>query len=135
MDKLITDSDTVETSNHVKQILRSIIIDDWQSKPYHEHQNPVEHCYQTVKHKVNTVMNMTGAEAYAWLLCLLWFLYILNWIACGAIGGKIPLTRLTGQTQDISHLFQVVFWVKVYFPLLMSTLATLLVLLSLLVMS
>ena len=115
MDKLITDSDTVETSNRVKQILRSIVIDDWQSKPYHEHQNPVERRYQTVKHKVNTVMNMTGAEAYAWLLCMLWVLYILNRVACGAIGGQIPLTRLTGQTQDISHLFQFVFWDKVYF--------------------
>jgi len=49
MDKLISDRAQVEISNRVRDILRTLMIDDWQSEPYHEHQNPVEKQYQNVK--------------------------------------------------------------------------------------
>ena len=115
MDKLITDSSVIETSSRVKDILRSLVISDWQSKPYHEHQNPVERRYQTVKRHVNTVMNYTGAPAYTWLLALMYVLYVLNRTACEAIGYQVPLTVSTGQTADTSMLFQFRFWEKVYY--------------------
>jgi len=39
MDKLISDRAQVETSKKVQDILRALIIDDWQSEPHHQHQN------------------------------------------------------------------------------------------------
>ena len=42
MDKLLSDRAQVEISNKVKDLLRNLVIDDWQSEPYHEHQNPAE---------------------------------------------------------------------------------------------
>ena len=115
MDKLITDSSVIETSKRVKDILRSLIISDWQSKPYHQHQNPVERRYQTVKRHVNTLMNYTGAPASTWLLALMYVCYVLNRTACAAINFVAPLARATGQTPDISVLFQFMFWEKVYY--------------------
>ena len=113
MDKLITDSSIIETSKRVKDVLRSLVISDWQSKPYHQHQNPVERRYQTVKRHVNTLMNYTGAPACTWLLALLYVCYVLNRTACEAINFAAPLAIATGQTPDISVLFQFKFWEKV----------------------
>ena len=45
MDKLVSDRAQVEISNRVKDILRLYVIDDSQSEPYHEHQNPAERRY------------------------------------------------------------------------------------------
>ena len=42
MDKLVSDRAQTELSKKVLDILRNYIIDDWQSEPYHEHQNPAE---------------------------------------------------------------------------------------------
>ena len=39
MDKLISDSTAVETSDRVKDILRALIINDWQSEANCQHQN------------------------------------------------------------------------------------------------
>ena len=39
MDKLISDSARVEISQQVKDILRAMVIQDWQSEPYYHHQN------------------------------------------------------------------------------------------------
>ena len=42
MDKLISDSAKTEISHKVKNILRADNINDWQSEPYHQNQNPAE---------------------------------------------------------------------------------------------
>ena len=42
MDKLIRDSAKNEISHKVKDILRAYNINDWQSEPYHQNQNPAE---------------------------------------------------------------------------------------------
>jgi len=42
MDKLISDRAQVETSKKVQDILRALIIDDWQSESHHQHQNFAE---------------------------------------------------------------------------------------------
>ena len=47
-------------------------------------------------------MNRSDAPANCWLLCLIYVCYLLNYIACTALGGKIPLLALTGTTPDIS---------------------------------
>ena len=72
MQKLISDRAQVEISNKVLDIMRNFIIDDWQSEPYHEHQNPAEHRYQTIKTYTNKVLDHTGAPAYTWLMALMY---------------------------------------------------------------
>ena len=47
MSKLISDSAAVEMSNRVQKILCAYIIDDWQSEPDNQHQNPAERHWQT----------------------------------------------------------------------------------------
>ena len=75
MDKLIIDSANNEISHMVKDTLRAYNINDWQSEPYHQNQNPAEWRYRTIKAWVNTIMNRMGAPAH----CTLQYVhYILN---------------------------------------------------------
>ena len=64
MDNLISDSAKNEISHKVKDILRAYNINDWQSEPYHQNQNPAEWRYRTIKAWANTIMNRTGAPAH-----------------------------------------------------------------------
>ena len=77
MDKL-SDSAKNEISHKVKDILRAYNINDWQSEPYHQNQNPAESRYRTIKAWTNTIMNRTGAPAHCWLVTLQYVCYILG---------------------------------------------------------
>ena len=61
MDTLISDRAQVEISNKVLDVLRHLCIEDWQSEPHFQQQNPSERKYRDVKHKTNRVLNKTGA--------------------------------------------------------------------------
>ena len=63
MDLLISDSATVEISARVKDVLCALVIKDWQSEPYHQHQNFSERNFWDIKAVVIIVMNATGANA------------------------------------------------------------------------
>ena len=115
MDKLISDRAQLEVSKKVLDILRTLIIDDWQSEPYHEHQNPAERRYQHIKRTTNNVLDRTGAPAFAWLLALTYVCYVLNHTAHESLNWQTPLFYLTGHTTDISVLLQFQFWEPVYF--------------------
>ena len=65
MDKLLSDSAKTEMSNKVMDILRTYHILNWQSGPYHHHQNHAEWRCRTIKSWTNTVMNRSGAPAIA----------------------------------------------------------------------
>ena len=60
-------------------------------------------------------MNSSGTPAYCWLLCLIYVCYLLNHIACAALGGLIPLFVLYGITPDISSLLFFTFYQPVYY--------------------
>ncbi len=113
-DKLITDSAKVETSQRVKDFLRALVIQDWQSEPYNQQQNFAERRWGNAKRTVNTVMDRTGAPANTWLLCLMWVLFISNHLACKALGWRTPLEALYGVTPDISACTCFFFWEPVY---------------------
>ena len=49
MDELMSDSTQSEISTRVKDFLRALFIDDWQSEAYHQHQKFYEIRYQTIK--------------------------------------------------------------------------------------
>jgi len=69
MDKLITDSARVEISGRVKDVLRALLIDDWQSEPQYQHQNFAEHRWRALKRNINWFMNYRNVDANAWFLC------------------------------------------------------------------
>jgi hypothetical protein len=49
MAKLISDSAQVEISNRMKDLLRALIINDWQSEPHQQQQNFAERIFRDVK--------------------------------------------------------------------------------------
>lgn len=112
--KLISDRAQVEISNKVLDILRALVIGDWQSEPHQQQQNPAERRYQTIKNTANRIMDRAGAPPYTWLLCLMYVCYLLNHTYNITVNG-VPLTNLTGITVDISPLLRFHFWQKVYF--------------------
>ena len=57
-------------------------------------------------------MDRTGSPGYTWLLCLMYVYFILNFTICAALNGQVPMTHLTGSTQDISPLLYFHWWEK-----------------------
>jgi hypothetical protein len=57
MSKLLSDYAKVEISHKVVDILRMYNIGNWHSEPYHQHQNPAEGRYRTIKAWTNTILN------------------------------------------------------------------------------
>ena len=113
--KLISDCAKVEISEKVKDVLCYLFIQDWQSEPYYQHQNPAEQRYQDLKRMANRIMDRTGCPPELWLLALKYVAFVLNHTACSAINDNVPLTYLTGVTQDISMLLRFHWYEKVYF--------------------
>ena len=72
MDTIITDGGKYEISKKVAHPLRSLFIKQYESEPYHQHQNNAVQCYGVVKKYINTLMNLTGAPAHCWLLYLVY---------------------------------------------------------------
>ena len=115
MDKLISDSAKNEISHKVKDILRAYNINDWQSEPYHQNQNPAEWRYRTIKAWTITIMNRTCAPAHCWLFTLQYVCYILNHISTASLGGQVPLQVLCGVTPDISIILLYTFYQPVFY--------------------
>ena len=90
------------------------LITDYQSEPYHQHQNKAGNHWGTAKRWVNKIMNSSGFPPSAWLLCLQCVCVLLNHMSSSALDGLPPLQALTGQTTDISFLFNFSFWEPVY---------------------
>ena len=70
MDTLSSDGGKYEISKRVTDLLRSLFIQDFQSEPYHQHQNKAENRFGLAKRYTNTVMSTSGCPACCWLLCL-----------------------------------------------------------------
>ena len=103
IDKLISDSTQSKSSARVKDMLRSLFIDEWQSEAYHQHQNVAGRSNQTVKQKTNTLLDRTSAPAFVWFLKMGYFYFVLNHIHNTTI--KImPSNAAKGSTCNISSL-------------------------------
>ena len=115
MDKVISDSAKNQISHKVKNILRAYKVNDRQSEPYHQNQNPAEWRYRTIMTWANTIMNRTGAPAHCWLLTLQYVCYILNHIFTASLGGQVPLQVLYGVTPDNSIMLLYTFYQPVFY--------------------
>lgn len=115
MTKLISDRAQVEISNKVQDILRNLMIADWQSESHQQHQNPAEWRYQDVKRFANTLLDNTGAPPSLWYLAMVYTCFILNHSVNASNGYAVPMALLTGVTQDISPMLQFEWYEPVYF--------------------
>ena len=115
METLISDGGSSLISHKVKDILRTLLIGEYRSEPYHQHQNKAENRYQTVKRMTNAIMNASGCPASAWLLCLEYVCDLLNHTSSPTHSGRTPLEALTGTPPDITHLLFFPFWDEVYY--------------------
>ena len=114
MDMLITNSARVETSKRVKDIMRALCIDDWQSKPNFQHQNFAEHWWKHIKRNVEWLMNCRKIDADCWLLVLIYVCDVMNMMAEKSLGNQPPLQVLNGTTVDISIALYFILWDIVY---------------------
>ena len=115
MDTLISDGGKYEISKQVTDLLRSLFIQDYQSEPYHQHQNKAETHFGLAKRYTNTVMNTSGCTACCWLLCLQYICVVLNHLASPTLQGICPVQALEGTTPDISFLLHFSFYEPVYY--------------------
>ena len=115
MDTLISDGGKYEISKRVTDLLRSLFIQDYQSEPYHQHQNKAENHFGLAKRYTNTVMNTSGCPACCWLLCLQYICVVLNHLASPTLQGICPVQALEGTTPDISFLLHFSFYEPVYY--------------------
>ena len=115
MDTLISDGGKYEISKRVTDLLRSLFIQDYRSKPYHQHQNKAENRFGLAKRYTNTVMNTSGCPACCWLLCLQYICVVLNHLASPTLQGICPVQALEGTTPDISFLLHFSFYEPVYY--------------------
>ena len=115
MDTLISDGGKYEISKRVTDLLRSLFIQDYQSEPYHQHQNKAENRFGLAKRYTNTVMNTSGCPAFCWLLCLQYICVVLNHLASPTLQGIYPVQALEGTTPDISFLLHFSFYEPVYY--------------------
>ena len=115
MDTLISDGVKYEISKQVTDLLRSLFIQDYQSEPYHQHQNKAENCFGLAKCYTNTVMNTSGCTACCWLHCLQYICVELNHLASPTLQGICPVQALEGTTPDISFLLHFSFYEPVYY--------------------
>ena len=115
MDTLISDGGKYEISKRVTDLLRSLFIKDYQSEPYHQHQNKAENRFGLAKRYTNTVMNTSGCPACCWLLCLQYTCVVLNHLASPTLQGICPVQALEGTTPDISFLLHFSFYEPIYY--------------------
>ena len=117
MDKLVSDRAQVEISKRALDILRAMVIEDWQSEPHYQHQNFAERRYNTVKTSVNKLLDRTGAPAYTWLLALIYVCFVLNHTATASLDWRTPLEKLNGSTPDISIILMFSLMEPVYYKM------------------
>ena len=63
MNRIISDNAKAEISARVKDILRTYVIDDWNSEAHQQRQNIQERFWGDTKAWVNAIMNGTGVPA------------------------------------------------------------------------
>ena len=90
-------------------------IQDYQSEPYHQHQNKAENRFGIAKLYTNTVMNTSGCPACCWLLCLQYICVVLNHFTSPTLQGICPVQALEGTTPDISFMLHFSFYEPVYY--------------------
>ena len=109
---LMSDHAKSEMHGKTKELLRMHHIDDCQSEPECQHQNPAERGIQTLKRTTNGVMDRTGCPSQWWLLAATFAIMTSQHIPNAQC--VVPITAVTGQLEDVSKFMHFHFWQEVY---------------------
>ncbi len=109
---ILSDNAKAEIYGRAKDLQRMYEIDDGQSEPYYQNQNPAERKIQDVKRTMNNVMDRTGTPKCWWLLAAIFVCSL--FLALPNSDGKIPYTEVTGQPYDVSKFMHFHFWQEVF---------------------
>ena len=101
-----------EMHGKTKELLQMCNIDDCQSEPECQHQNPAERGIQTLKRMTNGLMDRTGCPPQWWLLAATLAIMILQRIPNAQ--GVVPITAITGQIKDVSKFMHFHYWQEIY---------------------
>jgi hypothetical protein len=115
MDVLVSDRAQVEISKKVQDVLRFLCIKDTQSEPNQQHQNSAERRYKSAKFNSQQTMNMSGAPAECWLLCMQYTCFVMNRMALQSLHWRTSFESLHGQTPDISMVYRFKFHDRIYY--------------------
>ena len=115
MKGLRSDNAKTQIQEAIRDIQRNYRIDDWQSAPYQQHQNPAERRIQEVKAFTTMILDRTGAPGWTWLLCMHYAVDILNHLAYASLEGRAPIEVAFGETPDISKFLTLTFWDEVLY--------------------
>ena len=115
MDTLISDGGKYEISKQVTDLLHSLFIQDYQSEPYHQHQNKDENHFGLAKRYTNTFIYTSACPACCWLLCLQYICVVLNHLESPTLQGICPVQALQGTTVDVSFMLNFSFYESVYY--------------------
>ena len=109
---LMSDNAKAQLHGRAKDLLRMYCIDDRQSEPHYQHQNPAERKIQEVKKTMNSVMDRTGCPSRWWLLAAIYSLALLRILPNA--NGEIPNNLVSGQIDDVSRFMHFHFWQDVF---------------------
>ena len=109
---ILSDNAKAEIYGKAKDLQRMYAIDDGQSEPHYQHQNPAERKIQDVKRMMNNIMDRTGTPKWWWLLAAIFTLKLM--LVLPNANGEIPETLITGRPTDISRFTHFHFWQEVF---------------------
>ena len=112
MEGLKSDNAKSETSFAMKDLFWMYLIQDRQSEPHYQHQNPIEHHIQDLKWMMHGIMDHDASPPSSWLLCILYVIGLLNVLTNSK--GFSPLTVITGCQTDVSPYLDFHFWQEVF---------------------
>ena len=98
----------------MKEILRYVFIEGWQSEPHYQHKKLSERRYQDIKRIANTSMDPSGTTPSLWLFALKYTAFLLIHTSYASLNKAIPLTVSSGVTQHISILLQFSCYERLY---------------------
>ena len=117
MDTLVSDRAKAEIGTKAKDLLRLLFINDRQSKPHNNIQNPAERAWQDTQTKANNLLNWSGAPDNCWLLALQYVCIVTNHVAHQSLNWRTPIKWLIGTTPDISNILVFIFYKPVHYAL------------------
>jgi len=109
---IMSDNAKAELHGKAKELLNMYNVDDRQSEPYYQHQNPAERAMQDVKRRLDGTMDRMNVPSEAWLITIKFILMLM--LVLPNSNGLIPGTVVTGQTMDISKFMHFHFWQEVF---------------------
>ena len=108
--KIHTDNSKVQTQSDWKKFTTSHWITCTTTEPYTPNQNRCEHEFGQVRIRARTIMEQTRCPEQLWDYVIEYVCYVRNRTSREALNGKTPMEVLTGDTPDISDLFDFEFF-------------------------